>query len=436
MNQYWTDVAILLLLLLANGFLAMAEMAIVSARRPRLQTLAAAGNQGAAKALLLAEDPGDFLSTVQIGITAIGIVTGVFSGAALDEPVADLLRRIPWLQPYAAQSALVLVIVMTTYLALIVAELTPKRIALNSPEEIASLVAPPMDLLSRIAHPLVLLLDHSSAWLTQALGIRPSDAPAVTDEEVRIMLRQGTKVGVFEPIEEEIVAQVFRLSDRRVSAIMTPRPEIDWIDVDQDATSVSELILNSSHSRFPLAEGSLDRVIGILFVRDLVAQQLLDEGFDLRALARPVLFLPESMTALDVIENLRESRAHIALVINEYGGLEGLVTINDVAQAILGAVESTGGEEDAPVVQREDGSWLVDGMWPVDLFQSHFHLASLPSQDDLDYQTVGGMIMALLEQVPAVGNHLEIDGYRLEVVDMDGWRVDKVLVQKVPSTNG
>lgn len=431
MNQIVIDLGVLMLLLLANGVLAMAEMAVVSSRKPRLQSMASAGKPGAAKALALAEDPGDFLSTVQIGITAIGILTGVFSGATLAGPLADVLRLIPPLAVYASQLAIFLVVVMTTYLSLIVAELTPKRIALNRPEEIASLVAPPMGVLAKIAHPLVILLDRSSAWLTRVLGMRPSDAPAVTDEEVRIMLQQGAQLGIFEPIEEEIVTQVFRLSDRRASAIMTPRPDIDWIDVNTSVQEVRNLIIESPHSRFPLAEGSLDHVVGILFVRDLIMQRLTTQEVDLRGLARPALFLPESMTALDVIEQMRESRSHIALIINEYGGLEGLVTISDIVEAILGAVEATGLDEEPPIVQRNDGSWLVDGMWPVDLFQGHFNLVELPEQEELDYQTVGGMIMAILEQVPVVGSHVQVDGYRLEVVDMDGRRVDKVLVQRI-----
>ena len=431
MNQIVVDIGILLLLLLANGVLAMAEMAVVSSRKPRLQSMATAGKPGAAKALALAESPGDLLSTVQIGITAIGILTGVFSGATLAAPLADLLRWVPALAPYASQLAILLVVVLTTYLSLIIAELTPKRIALNSPEEIASMIAPPMSTLAKIAHPLVVLLDRSSALLTRLLGMRPSDAPAVTDEEVRIMLQQGAQLGIFEPIEEEIVTQVFRLSDRRASAIMTPRPDIDWIDVGQSTQELSDLIMESSHSRFPLAEGTLDRVIGILFVRDLITQRLTTQEVDLRSLARPALFLPESMAALDVIEQMRESRSHIALIINEYGGLEGLITISDIVEAILGAVEVTDIEQEPPVVQRDDGSWLVEGMWPVDLFQKHFDLVALPDQEELDYQTVGGMIMAILEQVPVVGSHVQVDGYRLEVVDMDGRRVDKVLVQRI-----
>lgn len=431
MSQYIIDIGVLLILLIANGFLSMAEMAVVSSRRPRLQTMASEGRPGAARALALAEDPGDLLSTVQIGITAIGIFTGVFSGARLAEPVAGLLRTISFLTDYATPVAIFLVVLITTYLSLIVAELTPKRVALNRPEEIAAIVAPPMDMLAKIARPLVFVLDRSSEGLAQILGVRPSDAPAVTDEEVRIMLQQGAQVGIFEPIEEEIVTQVFRLSDRRASAIMTPRTEIDWIDVEEDVDALRALLKESSHSRFPLAEGSLDHVIGIVFVRDLLLQRMEGGEVDLRAITRPALFLPESMTALDVVEQMRASRSHMALIINEYGGLEGLVTISDVVEAILGAVETPGVEEEPEIVQRSDGSWLVNGMWSVDEFQEQFGLKELPARDDLDYQTVGGMIMAVLEQVPSVGSHIEIDGYKLEVVDMDGRRVDKVLVQKI-----
>ena len=431
MGQYLLDIGILIVLLIANGFLSMAEMAIVSSRRPRLQSLAADGKPGAVRALALAEHPGDFLSTVQIGITAIGIFTGAFSGATLSLPVADLIGRVPALAPYAQPLAVFLVVLLTTYLSLIIAELTPKRIALNNAEELASFVAGPMTFLARLAHPLVMLLNRSSEWLARALGVRPSDAPAVTDEEVRIMLQQGASLGIFEPIEEEIVTQVFRLSDRRASAIMTPRTDIDWIEVGQSEQEIRDLIMESSHSRFPLAQASLDHVVGVVFVRDLLLQRMADTAADLQSIARPALFLPESMTALDVIESMRESRSHMALIINEYGGLEGLVTINDIVEAILGTVEQLGPEDEAEIVEREDGSWLIDGMLSVDEFQEHFHLPELPARDDLDYQTVGGMIMAILERVPAVGSHVRVDGLRLEVVDMDGRRVDKVLVQKV-----
>jgi putative hemolysin len=393
--------------------------------------MATAGKPGAATALKLLQNPGDFLSTVQIGITLIGIFAGAFGGATLAVPLAEQLRQIGFLAPYATQIAVFAVVLATTYLALVVAELTPKRIALSKPEAIASLVAPMLDLLSRLARPVVVLLDRSSGALSRLFGVRSDSVPTVTDDEVRLLLRQGAQLGVFKPIEEEIVAQLFRLSDRRASAIMTPRTEIAWIDVNQNMEEIRNLIVSSPHSRFPLAEESLDHVIGIVYARDLLVQRLLTEDIDLRSLAKPALFVPENMSALDVVEQMRKKRMPVALIINEYGGVEGLVTITDVVEAILGAMEEASMGEEPDIVQREDGSWLVNGLWSVDAFQEHFGLSDLPLREELDYQTVGGMVMAILGEIPSIGSQVEIDGYRLEVVDMDGRRVDKVLVKKV-----
>lgn len=425
------DLLILLILMLANGFLAMAEMSIVSSRPARLQAMVAAGKPGAAVALKLLQNPGDFLSTVQIGITLIGIFAGTFGGATLAAPLAEQIGRVGFLAPYAFQLAVFVVVLATTYLALVVAELTPKRIALSKPEAIASLVAPILDLLSRLARPLVMQLDCSSGALLRLFGVSGDNIPTVTDDEVRLLLRQGAQLGVFKPIEEEIVGQLFRLSDRRVSAIMTPRTEIAWIDVNQSLDEIRHLIISSPHSRFPLAEESLDHVIGIVYARDLLVQRLLTEAIDLRSLAKPALFVPENMSALDVVEQMRKKRMPVALIINEYGGVEGLVTITDVVEAILGDIEEVQIGDEPDIVQREDGSWLVNGLWPVDAFQEHFDLGDLPLREELDYQTVGGMVMAILGEIPSIGAQVTIDGYRLEVVDMDGRRVDKVLVTKV-----
>nr|WP_297640256.1 hemolysin family protein [Caldilinea sp.] len=317
------DLFFLLILLLANGFLAMAEMSIVSSRPSRLQAMAGAGKPGAATALKLLQSPGDFLSTVQIGITLIGIFAGAFGGATLATPLADQLQRVGLLAPYATQIAIFVVVLATTYLALVVAELTPKRIALSRPETIACLVAPVLDLLSRPTRPLVSLLDRSSGALSHLFGVRGDNAPAVTDDEVRVLLRQGAQLGVFKPIEEEIVAQLFRLSDRRASAIMTPRTEIAWIDVNQSLEEIRNLIVSSPHSRFPLAEESLDHVIGVVYARDLLVQHLTAETINLRSLAKPALFVPENMSALDLVEQMRKKRTPVALIINEYGGVEG-----------------------------------------------------------------------------------------------------------------
>lgn len=428
MGTFFLDFIILLLLLILNGVLAMAELAVVSARKPRLKQMADDGDENARAALALAEEPGDFLSAIQIGITLVGIITGAFGGARLSVPVAELLNQAPFLAPYSESLAVAFVVLLTTYLALVVGELTPKRVALNNPEKIATQVARPMQLLARLSHPLVVLLDRSSAALVRLMGIQPNLQPLVTEDEVRVMLEQGTEVGVFEEIEEKMVTSIFRLSDRRVSAIMTPRTEIAWIDVGDRPPEVRQLIAQTGHSRYPLASDNLDHVVGIILVKDLIGQEVKGGEFGWHDLAHPALFVPESMTVLDALERMQETRNTLCLIINEFGGLEGLVTITDVMEAIVGAIEADGLDETPAIVQREDGSWLVDGMLSVDEFQEHFDLEVLPQHEELGYQTVGGLVMTVLERVPTVGSHVRVGPYRIEVVDMDGRRVDKVLV--------
>ena len=428
MPDFFTGFLIVLLLILLNGVLSMAEMAVVSSRRARLQQMAEAGHEGAAAVMKLLADPSDFLSTIQIGITLIGILTGAFSGATLSNPVAELLMQLGLPGNLAAPLAVFVVVAITTYVSLVVGELVPKRLALNDPERIASAVAGPMATLSRVTSPLVWLLARSSEGLLRLLGIKPSDEPLVTEEEVRVLIEQGTQTGVFEPIEEEIMEQVFRLSDRTVSVIMTPRRDIVWFDVADTPGEIRETVLIHGHSRYPVARDDLDDVIGVVMVKDLLASQMADQPIDLAALAQPPLYVPESMQALDVIERLRESRAHMALVIDEYGGLEGLVTFTDIMRAILGDLPDNQGQREEPVIEREDGTWLVDGMYPVDEFQDYFEIKELPHEDEANYQTVGGMVMALLGQVPKPSDRVSWAGYDIEVMDMDGRRVDKVLV--------
>ncbi len=421
---------VVFLLIVLNGLLSMAEMAIVSARKPRLQQMADEGSPSALAALKLADDPGDFLSTVQIGITLIGILVGAFSGATLSRPVANVLAQIPGLQNFAEPLAVIIVVVVTTYLSLVVGELVPKRIALNNAERIATWVATPMRGLSAVTRPAVWVLDKSSLALLRLLGIKPNDEPPVTEEEVRVLIEQGTQSGVFEPIEEEILGQVFRLSDRTVSAIMTPRTDMVWFDVNASDEQVREIVLAHGHSRYPVARHDLDDMIGVVMVKDLLAKRIANEPIDLEALAQSPLYVPESMPALDVIERLRETRSHLALVIDEYGGLEGLVTFTDIMRAILGELPDNRGNSESPVVAREDGSWLVDGMYAVDEFKDTFAIKELPDEEDASYQTVGGMIMSMLGRVPATGNKVRVGDYHIEVIDMDGRRVDKVLVMR------
>lgn len=430
MSDFLTGFLVVFLLIVLNGVLSMAEMAIVSARKPRLQQMAEDGNANARVALSLADAPGDFLSTIQIGITLIGILTGAFSGATLSMPVADLLARVPALEPFAEPLAVGLMVLLTTYLSLVVGELVPKRIALNDAERISSRVAGPMLRLSQLGRPLVWLLDKSSLGLLRLMGVRPSDEPPVTEEEVRVLIEQGTQSGVFEPIEEEIMDQLFRLSDRTVSGIMTPRTDMVWFAVDDSDEVVREKVLAHGHSRYPVARDDLDDMIGVVMVKDMLARRIAGEPIDLEALAQPPLYVPESMPALHVIERLRETRSHLALVIDEYGGMEGLVTFTDIMRAILGDLPDNKGQNESPVVEREDGTWLVDGMYAVDEFKDTFAIKELPDEGDASYQTLGGMIMTMLGRVPVAGSIVQWGGYRLEVMDMDGRRVDKVLVSK------
>ncbi len=428
------ELLFLLLLILANGALSMSELAVVSARKMRLQQMADDGKPGAGTALQLAEAPGRFLSSVQIGITLAGILSGALGGARLAGMISAPLSRLPYMATYADVIGVALVAVAITYFTLVLGELVPKRLALRSPERVAAAVARPMAVLARITAPLVNLLSASTEFVLLVLGIRGEPEPAVTEEEVRMMLEQGAELGVFEPMEEEIVGQVFRLADRKVGALITPRPEIVWIEVEDSVETMREKIVASGRSRFPVAERDLDRLIGIVLAKDLLAQCLAGGPIDLRSVLRPALYVPESMPALTVVERFKESQTKMAVVIDEYGGVEGIVTVDDVLEAMVGDISGPDEEGEPEAVQREDGTWLVDGMFPIDRFQDLFDIDALPYETEGYYQTVGGLVMASLGQIPVTGDHFEWEGLRIEVVDMDGRRVDKVLIARVPES--
>ena len=425
------ELIFLLLLILANGALSMSELAVVSARKARLQQMAEDGNVGASTALALADSPGQFLSSVQIGITLVGILSGALGGATVAKAIGARLAEVSVAAPYADAAAVALVVIAITYLTLVLGELVPKRLALRSPEQVAAAVAGPMAGLARVTAPVVYLLTASTEFVLFLLGVRARDEPAVTEEEVRMMLEQGAEIGVFEPMEGEIVGQVFRLADRKVGALITPRPEIVWIEVDDSAEAIRDKVIASGRSRFPVAERYLDRVIGIVLAKDLLAQCLAGGPIELRSILRPALYVPESMPALTVVERFKETETKVAIVIDEYGGVEGLVTVDDVLEAMVGDISGPDEEGEPEVVQREDGTWLVDGMFPIDRFQELFDAGVLPYGTEGYYQTVGGLVMASLGQIPAAGDHFEWEGLRIEVVDMDGRRVDKVLVARV-----
>lgn len=426
------ELLIILLLIVANGVFAMSETALLSARKARLQQRANEGDQRAAAALELANQPNTFLATVQIGITLIGILAGAFGGATIAVSLAEVLRGVPFLAPSAEPLAFALVVLFTTYLSLILGELVPKRLALTSPERIIALVAAPMRLLSWIASPLVRFLDGSSNLVLNALGVRPSTEPEVTEEEIKVMIAQGAQSGTFEETERELVDGVFRLADVRVDALMTPRTEVTWFDVNESVESVREKILKSGRSRFPVARGSLDDVIGVVRAKDLLARALANEPFDLTACLQPPLFVPESLTALKLLNRFRDANTHIALIIDEYGGLRGVVTIADILAEIVGGVYLEEEAVEPEAVQREDGSWLIDGLIMIDEFAELFPMLRLPDASEREYQTLGGYLMSQFGRIPQIGDVYEADGLRFEVVDMDGYRVDRVLVSQLP----
>jgi putative hemolysin len=427
------EAAVIGLLILANGLFSMAEFAIVSARRHRLQTLAENGDARAGAALELAAEPNRFLSTVQIGITVIGVLSGAYGGAVFADSVAGVVARVPALAPYAYSLSLALVVLLITYLTLLVGEIVPKRVALANPEGIAVRVSRPMRALSIVSTPAVALLSASTELVLRLLRVRESTESSVSEEEVRLMLEEGTSAGVFDEEEQELVDRVFRLSDRRVASLMTPRHEIVGVDLEDPLEENLERMREAGHSYYPVFRGSLDRTEGMVSVRALWARTTTDGTPDIENAIFEPLYLPESLPALKVMEQFREAATHVALVTDEYGSIEGLLTLHDLLESIVGALPDVRDEE-PEAVQREDGSWLLDGLMPVEEFRARFDLPGLPDEERGYYQTLGGFVMMHLERTPVTGDRFEWSGNGFEVVDMDGNRVDKVLFR--PGTGG
>lgn len=429
------ELAIILLLVLANGAFSMSEMAVVSARKARLEHRARAGDRRSRAALDLATNPADFLSTIQVGITLIGILAGAYGGATLAAPLAAELGRIPGLERSADLAAMGIVVGCITVLSLILGELVPKRLALTRPEAIAAAVARPMQLLAWLASPLVRLLSAASTLVLAILRVRPSAEPEITEDEIKLLIAKGAQAGMFEEAEREMLERVFRFADRRVHQLMTPRRKIVWLDVDDPPEAVAAKIAGQPFSRYPVAKGSLDNCLGFVRSRDLLDVALRREPFDLRSCLRQPLIVPENTQALVVLERFRDERTHIAMVIDEYGGVEGLVTLNDLLDAILGDMPAAGEAAEPPVVRREDGSLLVDGTLPVADLKELLAVAKLPGEERGAYRTLGGFVMHQLGKVPATGDRFDWGGHRFEVVDMDGHLVDKVLVVGVGGSN-
>ncbi len=423
---------IIFLLILANALFVLSEMAIVSARKVRLQQMANQGDAKARVALDLANAPNQFLPTVQIGITLIVILSGAFGESTIARRLGPLLASIPGLKPYSEAIASTVGILTITYLTLIIGELVPKRLALNNPEPFASAVAIPMRMLATIAAPIVHLLGASTDLVVRLLGIQPSSEPEVTEEEIKVLIEQGTEAGTFEQAEQDMVERVFRLGDRRVSALMTPRPDIVWLDLDDTAEKNRQKMLDSNHSRFPICQGGLDNVLGVIHVTDLLSRSLSGLSLDLTASLRRPIYVPESMRGLKVLELFKQSGTHLALVVDEYGVIQGLVTLNDILVEIVGDLPSTDQQDEPQAVQREDGSWLLDGMLPVEEFFELFDIEESPEDRHGSYHTMGGFAIAHLGRIPVATDRFEWQNFRFEIMDMDGNRVDKILAMPIP----
>ncbi len=417
-------------MILANGVFAMSEIAVVAARKVRLQQRAEDGDERAKTALALAHDPEKFLSTVQFGITLVGVLAGAYGGNRLAAPLAEQIAQLPPLARYADNIALALVVGVITVLSLIIGELVPKRIALNSPEAIASWVARPMIMLSRVGGPAVAVLTASTNFLLRVFSIKGEAEPNLTEDEIKALISQGAETGAVGVTEENIVQRVFQLGDQRVAGIMTPRPDIEWIDVDASEEELREFLASHSHTQFVVCHGGLDEVLGIVRSADLLPAAFKGTRIDLRSLTREALFVPDSMPAVQLLESFRGSHKHMALVMDEYGAVEGLVTVTDLLTAIVGELPGDASEAAGSFVSRADGSWLVEGSAAMEAVTAHFGLDGLPEDETGAYHTIGGFVMARLGRVPKAADHFEWGGMRFEVIDMDGRRIDKVLVSR------
>ena len=425
------DIFILIMLAFGNGIFAMAEIAVVSARTTRLQERASQGEKGAKAALEATGDLNRFLSTIQIGITLIGIYAGVFGGTTLALVIDSALDTVPYLAPYSRSIGVVVVVVGTTFLTLVIGELVPKRIALASAEDIAVLVSRPMQLLSRITNPMVKVLSFSTEAVLKILPFSASEEPPITEEEIRMLMERGTKAGVIEKAERDIVDRTLRLDDFKVEAIMTPGTRIKWLDLEDDQETTLGKAIEGGRTRYPVCRKHLDNVVGAVRVRDLFAQVIANGGqkkIDLEAILFKPVFIVESMPALNVLELFRKHQTHLAIVLDEFGGVEGLVTMQDFLEEIVGEVPAYREGEEPDLVQREDGSWLVNGMMPIHEFIDAFSLPDLPENEIGDYHTLAGFVVTRIGHIPTASDSFQWEDLIIEVVDMDQNRVDKLLV--------
>lgn len=428
------DILILLGLIVLNGLFAMSEVALLTARKARLQRMVAEGDKSAAAALALGEDPTRFLSTIQIGITSISVLNGIVGQAAFAPPLAALLQSLGVAPGTADGLATAVVVIVITYVSIVIGELVPKRLGQIAAESAARLAARPMGLLAMISRPFVMALTGSTNLILRSMGIDPASTQKITEEEIHALLAEGSESGVIEQSEHAMVRNVFRLDERQISSLMVPRSDVIFLDVEESPEENLARVADHEHSRFPVCRGGLDDILGIIHTKQLLAQSLRGESIDFSENLAEALYVPETLTGMELLENFRNSNTQIALVLDEFGEVQGLVTLQDLLEAITGEFASPG-DEDSWALQREDGSWLLDGLIPIPELKDRLHLISVPEEDKARYQALSGMLMLLLGRMPQTGDIIEWENWKLEVVDMDGKRIDKVLAtqMKAPS---
>jgi len=429
----YANILIIAVLFYFNGIFAKYEIAMVSARKTRLQQRSDDGNRGAADALELLKDPNQqYLSTIQIMITMIDTLAGGIGGAMLANPLAEVLQKVSWLAPAADTVALIFVVVVITYFSIVLGELIPKRIAVSKPEDVVCQLSPAIRKLTRLMRPLTRLLSTSTNLGIKLFRIDTQAEPSITEDEIKVFIEQGRDIGLIEQTESDMFSGIFRLGDRRVDVLMTPRTDLEWIDIEDDQHTIISELMHSEYSRIPVGRGSLDDVLGMVNVKELIGIDLHSPNFHLTDYIREPMFVPENMQALKVFEQFRATGTHQALVIDEYGGVQGMVTLYDVLEAIVGEIPLDSEDQEQEVVQRADGSYLLDGMLPIDEIKELLDFDELPDEGRAGYQTLSGFVMNQLGSIPRVGQTFTWDTYRFEVVDMDGRRVDKVLVMRLP----
>ena len=424
----WLDLVLILALITLNGVLSMSELAIVSSREARLKAMVKSGSAGAKCALTLAAEPGRFLSTVQTGITLIGILAGAFSGARLGQPVGQRIALLGIDAETAATLGFGLVIVVTTFASLVIGEIVPKQFALRSPEPIAAIVSRPLYWLSKVTAPFVWLLDRTSAMIFKALRLDRESRNAVTAEELHLVVAEAQNAGVLDEGEREMISGIVRLADRPVREVMTPRTDVDWIDIHATSDEIRTALKEIPHSRIPVADGSVDNIVGVIQTRDLLTQALDCEPLDLKEMCREAPVIPDLMDAMDALAVLRHAEVPLALVHDEYGHFDGIVTPGSLLAALAGAfAHDVDDDEDPPIVERDDGSWLLSGAGSADLLSDRLGMR-LPVERD--FSTVAGFALSVLKHLPVTGEHFKHDGWSFEIVDMDGRKIDKLIASR------